>query len=160
MKTHKILMVCLGNICRSPVAEEIMRAKATHHNIPLQVDSAGTGGYHIGEAPDARSIRNAKKNGLDISNLRARKISVHDFEHFDWIYTMDESNYQDVCALAPSSQNKAKVKLILSEVKNNTIQSVPDPYFGGEQGFQIVFDLLNEACEAIIIKIKQQKEEI
>ena len=143
----KILMVCLGNICRSPLAEGILKSK-----LPatlFTVDSAGTASYHIGSAPDKRSIEVAKKYGINISNLKGRQFGVHDFDKFDLIYVMDESNYHNVVSLARNEEDKNKVKLILNEVYPNQNYSVPDPYYGGEQGFENVYKMLDEACTNI-----------
>ena len=146
----KILMVCLGNICRSPLAEGIMRAKLTNDFI---VDSAGTGGWHAGELPDKRSVATAKNNGLDITNQRARQFKITDFDVFDYIYVMDNSNYKDVIALAPNDAAKSKVKLILNELFPNENVDVPDPYYGGTDGFENVYKMLDQACEVIAKKL-------
>ena len=146
----KILMVCLGNICRSPLAEGIMRSKLSKDYI---IDSAGTGAWHEGQLPDKRSITTAKKRGLDITNQRARQFKVSDFDTFDYIYVMDNSNYKNVIALAPTEEAKSKVKLILNEILPNENVDVPDPYYGGDDGFENVFDMLNQACEAIARKL-------
>ena len=148
----KILMVCLGNICRSPLAEGIMRAKLSKDFI---VDSAGTGGWHAGELPDKRSISIAKNRGLDITSQRARQFKISDFDTFDYIYVMDNSNYKDVMALAPNDEAKSKVKLILNELFTNENVDAPDPYYGGQDGFENVFDMLNEACDVIAGKLKR-----
>lgn len=148
----KILMVCLGNICRSPLAEGILRSKLSEDFI---VDSAGTGGWHAGELPDKRSIATAKNRGLDITNQRARQFKKSDFEIFDSIFVMDNSNYKDVIALAPNEEAKLKVKLILNEIFPNENVDVPDPYYGGQDGFENVFDMLDQACEEIARKLKQ-----
>jgi protein-tyrosine phosphatase len=148
----KILMVCLGNICRSPLAEGIMRSKLSNDFI---VDSAGTGGWHAGELPDKRSIATAKNKGLDITNQRARQFKTSDFESFDYIYVMDNSNYKDVVALAPNEEAKSKVKLILNEIFPGENVDVPDPYYGGQDGFENVFNMLNEACDVIAGKLKR-----
>lgn len=150
--SSKILMVCLGNICRSPLAEGIMRAKLSKDFI---VDSAGTGGWHAGELPDKRSISTAKNRGLDITSQRARQFKISDFNTFDYIYVMDNSNYKDVMALAPNEEVKSKVKLILNELFPNENVDVPDPYYGGQDGFENVFDMLNEACDVIAGKLKR-----
>ena len=147
----KILMVCLGNICRSPLAEGIMRSKLSED---FTVDSAGTGGWHAGELPDKRSIATAKNRGLDITNQRARQFKKNDFEIFDHIFVMDNSNYKDVLALAPNEEAKSKVKLILNEILPNENVDVPDPYYGGQDGFENVFDMLDQACEEIARKLK------
>jgi len=148
----KILMVCLGNICRSPLAEGIMRSKLSED---FTVDSAGTGGWHAGELPDKRSIATAKNRGLDITNQRARQFKKSDFDTFDHIFVMDNSNYKDVLALAPNEEAKSKVKLILNEIFPNENVDVPDPYYGGQDGFENVFDMLDQACEEIARKLKQ-----
>ena len=148
----KILMVCLGNICRSPLAEGIMRSKLSEDFI---VDSAGTGGWHAGELPDKRSIATAKNRGLDITNQRARQFKRSDFDTFDHIFVMDNSNYKDVLALAPNEEAKSKVKLILNEIFPNENVDVPDPYYGGQDGFENVFDMLDQACEEIARKLKR-----
>lgn len=145
-------MVCLGNICRSPLAEGIMRSKLSED---FTVDSAGTGGWHAGELPDKRSIATAKNRGLDITNQRARQFKKSDFEIFDHIFVMDNSNYKDVLALAPNEEAKSKVKLILNEIFPNENVDVPDPYYGGQDGFENVFDMLDQACEEIARKLKQ-----
>ncbi|CAM3857254.1 low molecular weight protein-tyrosine-phosphatase [Flavobacterium cucumis] len=148
----KILMVCLGNICRSPLAEGILRSKLSEDFI---VDSAGTGGWHAGELPDKRSTATAKNRGLDITNQRARQFKQSDFEIFDSIFVMDNSNYKDIMTLAPNEEAKLKVKLILNEIFPNENVDVPDPYYGGQDGFENVFDMLDQACEEIARKLKQ-----
>lgn len=150
----RILMVCLGNICRSPLAEGILRKKAEEHSLKLEIDSAGTSNFHIGENPDKRTIENAKKNGIDVSTLIARQFKQDDFEKFDIIYTMDNSNYENVIMLAKNDLQKNKVRMILNELYPNSNIPIPDPYFGGEEGFQYVFELLDAACNKIIEKIK------
>lgn len=152
---QKILMVCLGNICRSPLAEGILRHKAQKDNLSLTIDSAGTSNYHIGEHPDARTIKNAQKHEIDVSQLKARQFTVTDFDAFDLIYAMDSSNYQNIIALARNKNDTKKVKLILNELYPDQNKSVPDPYFGGEEGFEEVFQLLNKACDSIIEKTKK-----
>jgi len=147
----KILMVCLGNICRSPLAEGILKSKI--FSFKAIVDSAGTAAYHKGEKPDIRSITVAKENNIDITNQKARKFSVTDFDEFDFIYVMDNSNYENVIALARNEKDKSKVKLILNEVFPDENLDVPDPYCGGNYGFQNVYKMLNEACEIIAKKI-------
>lgn len=150
----KILMVCLGNICRSPLAEGVMRYKAAERNIEIELDSCGTSSYHIGEPPDSRAIDNAHKNGLDITDLRARQFQKKDFEDFDRIYVMDQSNYNDVIYLADSAEDSDKVKLILNELEPGSNRPVPDPYFGGEDGFQEVYEMLNAACDKILDELE------
>lgn len=145
-------MVCLGNICRSPLAEGILRSKLSEDFI---VDSAGTGDWHAGELPDKRSISTAKNRGLDISNQRARQFKKSDFDTFDHIFVMDNSNYKDVLALAPNEKAKSKVKLILNELFPCENIDVPDPYYGGLDGFENVYNMLDKACEEIARKLKR-----
>jgi len=142
----KILMVCLGNICRSPLAEGILKSKVDTSNV--WVDSAGTGGYHVGSRPDSRSIAVAQKHGINIMEQTCRKFAVQDFETFDLIYVMDKSNYADVTALAKTIEEKNKVKLLLEEAKLG-ISEVPDPYYGGADGFGHIYDLIDKACDRI-----------
>ncbi len=148
----KILFVCLGNICRSPLADGILRRKLNELKIDVEVDSCGTIGNHVGEKPDSRMIATAKNRGTDLSFLRARKFSKSDFQDFDHIFVMDKSNFQDVLSLANSEEEKSKVKMILNEVQENENLEVPDPYYGGQAGFEHVYDLLNEATDCIIEK--------
>ena len=145
-------MVCLGNICRSPLAEGILRSKLSEKFI---VDSAGTGGWHAGELPDKRSIAIARLKGLDISNQRARQFKVSDFTTFDHIFVMDNTNYKEVIALAPNEATKSKVKLILNEISPNDNVDVPDPYYGGVDGFENVYNMLDQACDEIARKLKK-----
>lgn len=149
----KILMVCLGNICRSPLAEGILRSKLGDS---FFIDSAGTGNWHIGKSPDKRSVLIAQKYGLDISSQKARQFQKSDFDEFDLIFVMDESNYMDVIALAESDEHKTKVRLILKELNNQPDFNVPDPYYGGNEGFEKVYNLLDDATNEFILKLNQQ----
>lgn len=151
----KILMVCLGNICRSPLAEGILQDKLNTKGLDIEVSSAGTGGWHVGQAPDTRAVALAKKYGIDISQQKARQFSVSDFEDFNLIYAMDGSNLSDIIALANTKEHIEKVKLILNEIAPNTDHAVPDPYYGEDDGFENVYQLLNEACEIITNKTSQ-----
>jgi protein-tyrosine phosphatase len=146
-----VLMVCLGNICRSPLAEGILKSKVNSTNV--FVDSAGTAAYHVGNLPDKRSIEVAHKYGIDIKKQRARKFIVNDFDKFDFIYAMDDSNYQNILALARNDEYEQKVKMILNESNPNENASVPDPYSGGQQGFENVYKMLDESCEIIAKKL-------
>jgi protein-tyrosine phosphatase len=145
----KILMVCLGNICRSPLAEGILRHLSAEKELDWEVDSAGTGSWHIGQPPDNRSVEVARKNGLDITSQRARQFHFPDFEAFDVIYAMDTSNYDDILQKAESEEERNKVKLILDELQHGGNLSVPDPYWD-DDGFDKVYNLLEEACTAIV----------
>ncbi|MRH99872.1 low molecular weight phosphotyrosine protein phosphatase [Kriegella sp. EG-1] len=151
MRTN-ILMVCLGNICRSPLAEGILKSKVNSANV--YVDSAGTAGYHIGAKPDSRSIEIAQEFGIDITNQRCRKFSLNDFKKFDIIYVMDESNYENVLALALSASDKQKVKLLL-DVLDYGPHEVPDPYYGGKDGFKNIYYMIDEACSKIANSLNQ-----
>ena len=144
-------MVCLGNICRSPLAEGILQSKINKELV--FVDSAGTAAYHVGNLPDERSIAVAKQYGIDISNQQARKFTEKDFLNFDVIYAMDKSNYQNIISLATSDEDVEKVKMILNESQPNKNYSVPDPYYGGEIGFEEVYKMLNKACDSINYKL-------
>lgn len=144
-------MVCLGNICRSPLAEGILKSKVSKN---IKVDSAGTAAWHSGNLPDKRSIAVANAHGIDLTYQRARQFLVEDFDRFDFIYVMDKSNYVHVCKLAPNDQSIAKVELILNESYPGKDFEVPDPYYGGDQGFENVFQMLDEACTEIKNKLE------
>ena len=139
----KILMVCLGNICRSPLAEVILSSKLPKDR--FVVESAGTSNFHSGKNPDPRSIEIAEKYNLDISKQKSRVFNLYDFESFDLIFVMDKVNYNDVIKLAKNKTDQNKVKLIMDYPGSNKIE-VPDPYYGGNKGFQNIFSLLNNAC--------------
>lgn len=147
----RVLMVCLGNICRSPLAEGILKSKVDTQKI--FVDSAGTANYHVGDMPDGRSVAVAGKNNIDISKQRGRQFSVADFDRFDYIYVMDNYNRRDILSLARNESDRAKVQMILNEVFPGENVDVPDPYYGGEFGFESVFKLLDTACTAIAEKL-------
>ena len=141
-------MVCLGNICRSPLAEGILKSKTKN----LEIDSAGTAGYHIGNQPDFRSIDIAKKYDIDLTSQRARQFSTRDFDDFDKIYVMDNDNYSKIISLARNQEDMDKVDLILNEIYPKEYKSVPDPYYGGDEGFQNIYNLLETSCEVIVKK--------
>ncbi len=150
----KILMVCLGNICRSPLAEGILASKLPKDK--FTVDSAGTGSWHIGRQPDERSIVIAKKHNLDISKQKGRQFTKSDFDAFDYIYVMDNANYQNVINLAENKEQTKKVQLILNELFPNENVDVPDPYYGVPNGFDAVYKMLDEVCDIIAEKLKKK----
>ena len=148
--SKKVLMVCLGNICRSPLAEGILQSKVGEDVI---VDSAGTAGYHVGNLPDERSIEIANQNKVDITNQRARKVSQSDFDEYDYIYAMDKENYDNLKAMAKNDFQRSKVILIMDELYPNENIDVPDPYYGGDHGFAHVYDMLDKATDKILEKL-------
>lgn len=144
-------MVCLGNICRSPLAEGILKSKVDHNEV--EVESAGTAGFHIGKKPDSRSIAVAQKHGLAIDSQRCRKFSRQDFSDFNYIYAMDRSNYRNIISMAKNENDIKKVKLLLDEI-NIDIKEVPDPYYDSEDGFEKVYTLIDKACDAIASQLQ------
>ncbi|ARU56153.1 MAG: low molecular weight phosphotyrosine protein phosphatase [Pseudomonadales bacterium] len=147
----KVLFVCLGNICRSPTAHGVFRSVVEREGLAAQIEieSAGTGPWHVGKTPDSRAIETAKKRGIDMADLRARQVADDDFEYFDYIFAMDQSNYENLIERCPAEfQNK--VSLFLSLLNDNSIEEVPDPYYGGRAGFELVFDLVTNASEALL----------
>lgn len=143
----KIVMVCLGNICRSPLAEGILASKLPKDK--YIVDSAGTSSWHVGDKPDLRSIATAKKRGIDISNQKGKQFTSNFFDKFDYIYVMDESNYRNVISLSSSQKHKEKVNLILDVLSNKKLVEVPDPYYGLQDGFDAVYEMLDKATDII-----------
>jgi len=150
----KILMVCLGNICRSPMAEGILRHKAEKEDLDIEVDSAGMGPWHVGENPDYRANFTARKYGVDISTLIARQFHESDFDRFDKIYVMDRNNFADVVSQARTDEDIKKVDLILNLTKPGSNKPVTDPYYGGDEGFDKVFALLDKACDVLVNSLK------
>lgn len=152
----RILFVCLGNICRSPAAEAVFKKILETQGISkfVQVDSAGTSGFHQGRPADSRMIEHAKKRGVDITSL-SRKFTADDFLNFDRIYVMDKSNECDVLMLAKNREDKEKVKLFL-DACNSEHSEVPDPYYGGSDGFELVLDLLDANCRVLVEDIRSK----
>ena len=146
----KILLVCLGNICRSPMAEGVLRHLAKQRGLVIETDSAGTGDYHVGEAPDHRAQAAMLRTGIDISDLRARQFTAEDFDRFDLLFAMDADNLQNMLRLAPSPELARKASLIMDRAPGHPHREVPDPYFGGDEGFDKVHAMLNEACERLL----------
>lgn len=152
----KILMVCLGNICRSPMAEGIMRHKISENHLDWEVASCGTGSWHVGNPPHEDGQRAMKRKGLDISHQRAQQFHGHLLETYDLIFAMDSSNYTDVLKHAQSDDEKAKISMIMNMVQPGFNQSIPDPYYNDEL-YDQVFDMLDTACDAIIQTYSVQK---
>jgi protein-tyrosine phosphatase len=146
----RILMVCTGNICRSPVAEAIMREEARKRGLFVDVDSCGIERYHVGEAPDSRSQTSARDRGIEIGHLRARQFSRLDFDSFDVIFAMDRGHLATMADMARSANDIGKIRLMLSVLDETDLKDVPDPYYGNYRGFEEVFDLLHQACTAFL----------
>lgn len=157
MKT-KVLFVCLGNICRSPTAEAVMRSKLQERGLEnyFDIGSAGTGNWHVGECPDARAQKAALMRGYDMSQIRARQITEKDFRQYDLILAMDRSNIANMRRVCPSGC-LSKIDLLLSYASDANIDEVPDPYYGEEDGFNMVLDLLEKACNNLISTVCAQK---
>lgn len=149
-----LLVVCLGNICRSPMAEGILRKKITDKNLQIKVDSAGTSNYHVGESPDTRAISTALSYGVDISKLKGRQFFVNDFNNFDRIYVMDSSNFKNIQKLARNESDKNKIYYFLRDGEKGI--DVPDPWFGELEGFFPVFELLDKAADRILVEIEKE----
>ena len=153
----KILMVCLGNICRSPMAEGILRARAAERGMQLTTDSAGTSDYHVGEAPDLRAQEAMRRRGIDIGDLRGRQFKVSDLERFDHIFAMDRSNLNNILAMASGPALRAKVRMMMEVHPEAPQTEVPDPYFGGDEGFDAVFDLLDGAINHFLDELEGRR---
>jgi protein-tyrosine phosphatase len=153
----KILMVCLGNICRSPMAEGILKQKVEKAGLHWQVGSTGTNGYHVGEAPHQLSQKVAKLHGIDISKQRAGRFSPNDFEKYDKIYAMAKDVIDEIRWLAGDQYNTSKVDLLMNELYPGKNMEVPDPWYGPEPGYHEVYDMMDKACDAIIEKYKNFK---
>jgi len=154
----KILMVCLGNICRSPLAEGVLQEKLKKYEQDAFVDSAGIIGHHAGESPDPRSMAIGHKYGIDISSQLGRQINQNDFETFHEIYAMDQSVHEQLLMLAQSSDQKEKVFLFMESKYPGSGKEVPDPYFGGPEGFDIIYHMIDEACEVIALRLVNESK--
>jgi protein-tyrosine phosphatase len=148
-------MVCLGNICRSPLAEGVLRHKIEQHKLVAHVESCGTGDYHVGDAADSRSVAVAQKNNIDISRHVGRQFAISDFDDFDLIYTMDSHNHRNILSLARDEKDRAKVKMLMDEVLPGQHIEVPDPYYGGPNGFDNVYRMIDRACDKIVEKMER-----
>lgn len=155
VKPKSILFVCLGNICRSPTAHAVFEKILLENDLKdkVLVDSAGTAAYHVGNKPDSRMINAARKRGFDLTNLRARAVHANDFKNFDLILAMDEENFHDLIQTCPKAYQQ-KVKMFLEYSSNASLNSVPDPYYGGAKGFDDVLDLVEDACLGLLDSIK------
>ncbi|EHH1031230.1 low molecular weight phosphotyrosine protein phosphatase [Vibrio parahaemolyticus] len=147
----KILVVCMGNICRSPTGEAVLRAKAGELGVDVDIDSAGTIGYHTGNTPDSRAMEAGKQRGYSFKGMRARQVSVQDFEDFDLVLAADKANLADLLDICPA-EHRHKVSLFLSH-SNSSYDEIPDPYYGGDDGFELVLDLIEEASVAVLQKL-------
>lgn len=153
--TTRLLMVCMGNICRSPTAEAVLRHKlqAAGLDKTVEVDSAGTYGGHAGEPPDARAQRHAKLRGYDLSRLRARRLTAADFARFDRVIAMDEDNLSRIADLAPEGHEARLELLMLHATRHVDVKAVPDPYYGPPAGFERVLDLIEDACDGLVSEL-------
>ncbi|MDF4914296.1 low molecular weight phosphotyrosine protein phosphatase [Vibrio parahaemolyticus] len=147
----RILVVCMGNICRSPTGEAVLRAKAEELGVDVDIDSAGAIGYHTGNTPDTRAMAAGKQRGYSFKGMRARQVSVQDFEDFDLVLAADKANLADLLDICPA-EHRHKVSLFLSH-SNSSYDEIPDPYYGGDDGFELVLDLIEEASVAVLQKL-------
>ncbi len=155
MADARVLFVCMGNICRSPTAEGVLRRKLQDAGLAarVEVDSAGTHGSHAGEAPDPRAVKHAAGRGYDLSRLRARRVARADFQRFDWVIAMDDGNLDALRALAPEGAS-ARVGLLMEHARRfSAVREVPDPYYGAPAGFERVLDLVEDACDGLVERL-------
>ena len=148
-KRPSVLFVCLGNICRSPTAEAVFRARAEAAGLDVEIDSAGTGAWHAGTPPDRRAQAAGRERGYDLSSLRARQVKAGDFNRFDLILAMDEDNYETLHMHAPEDARE-RIAMMMDFAPDHPLRSVPDPYYGGDDGFARVLDMLEEASDGLI----------
>ncbi len=154
-KRVRVLFVCMGNICRSPTAQAIFRRLVTEAGLgeAIEIDSAGTHAYHVGNPPDPRAQETALRRGMDLSDLRARQVCAEDFERFDYILAMDEDNYTSLSLVCPA-EHQRKLRLLMEYATHWGEREVPDPYYGGDQGFERVFDMVEAACRGLLEEIR------
>ncbi|CAM3942364.1 low molecular weight protein-tyrosine-phosphatase [Roseateles saccharophilus] len=152
MTVRRILFFCMGNICRSPTAEGVMRARLTATGLDVEVDSAGTHGWHAGEPPDGRSQAHALRRGYDLGALRARQLEAADFDHFDLVLAMDDDNLIQARRLCPPARRE-RLKLLMDYAPGTGSRIVPDPYYGGEADFERVLDLVEAACDGLLASL-------
>ncbi|GGD52918.1 low molecular weight protein-tyrosine-phosphatase [Lacimicrobium alkaliphilum] len=153
---YSVLFVCLGNLCRSPTAHAIFQQKAAHSKLKVHIDSAGTSGFHVGSLPDKRTCEAGIKRGYDFTSQRSRAVAADDFERFDLILAMDQSNHADLLARCPE-EFQHKVHLFL-EYTGHEQKEVPDPYYGGRRGFDLVLDLVEQGCDKLIQQLRARKD--
>ncbi len=156
-KKVRVLFVCMGNICRSPTAQGVFRKLVEEMGLEevVEVDSAGTHAYHVGNPPDLRAQETARRRGLELSDLRARQVRQEDFERFDYILAMDEDNHYSLSLICPL-EHQGKLKLLMEYAEHWGEREVPDPYYGGDQGFERVFDMVEEACRGLLEEIRSR----
>jgi protein-tyrosine phosphatase len=154
----RVLFVCMGNICRSPMAEGLFRHLLENAKLTdmVHVDSAGTHSYHEGAAPDERSQATALRRGIDLSTLRARRVVPEDFDHFDYLLAMDRSNYQELLIMCSRPEQRQKIRLLMDYAPDRSEQEVPDPYYGGLGGFERVMDLVEEAAQGLLLQLRER----
>ena len=159
MNQVSVLFICMGNICRSPTAQGVFRALVEQEGLTdrIATDSAGTIAYHVGEAPDRRARETASRRGVDLSDLRARKVVAEDFERFDYLLAMDQDNYSDLLKLSPPG-GEQRLYLFMDFARNRPEKEVPDPYYGGVAGFDRVFDMVEEASRGLLNHILERHD--
>ncbi len=152
-----VLFVCMGNICRSPTAEAVLRGQAQRRGLAdrLRIASAGTHGWHAGQPPDARACAHAARRGYDLSALRARRVRAEDFDRYDHVLAMDRDNLAHLLALQPPGTVAARVGLLMQHARRHAVDEVPDPYYGAADGFERVLDLIEDACDGLLQRLAQ-----